>query len=105
MPAGFAQRLLDQLVKAGLLYRTNEPVQGYVPSTDGANISLADISQAVSSLSYGRSALKRSPKITAVFEKIRQMLAQYTLKDVLEPFSKETAKPQESQPPQDQTSA
>ncbi|HOT72651.1 MAG TPA: YhjD/YihY/BrkB family envelope integrity protein [Anaerohalosphaeraceae bacterium] len=104
MPAGFAQRLLDQLVKAGLLYRTNEPVQGYVPSTDGANISLADISQAVSSLSYGRSALKCSPKITAVFEKIRQMLAQYTLKDVLEPFSKETAKPQESPPPQDQTS-
>ncbi|HOK65892.1 MAG TPA: YhjD/YihY/BrkB family envelope integrity protein [Anaerohalosphaeraceae bacterium] len=94
MPVEVARRLLDHLVKGGLLCHTNEPVQGYVPSTDGAHITLADISRVVDSLSYGQADPIRNPKIVGVFEKIRQTLAQYTLKDVLEPFHKEELKTQ-----------
>jgi YihY family inner membrane protein len=101
MPPEFAQRVLDQLVKAGLLCHTIEPVQGYVPSTDGAHITLADISRVVDSVSYGRVDPIHNPRMTAVFEKIRQELARYTLKDVLEPFDKNDLK---TQPPSEESS-
>ncbi len=101
MPVDFARRVLDQLVKSGLLCHTNEPVQGYVPSTDGAHISLLDISRAVDSLSYGKADPLHNPKLVVVFEKIRQELGRYTLKDVLEPFRKEQMK---MQPLQKETS-
>jgi YihY family inner membrane protein len=92
MPVEFTRRLLDQLVKAGLLCHTNEPVSGYVPSTDGVHISLADISRAVDDLSYGRANPVDNPKMIAVFRQIRQGLANFTLRDVLEPFRKEQLK-------------
>jgi membrane protein len=92
MPVEFARRLLDQLVKAGLLCRTTEPISGYVPSTDGVHISLADISHAVDELSYGKANPADNPRMIAVFRQIRQGLANYTLRDVLEPFRKEQLK-------------
>ncbi|MEJ5260213.1 MAG: YhjD/YihY/BrkB family envelope integrity protein [Anaerohalosphaeraceae bacterium] len=102
MPVEVARRLLDQLVKGRILCHTNEPVQGYVPSTDGAHLTLADISRVVESLSYGQADPIHNPKIAAVFDKIRRELAQYTLKDVLEPFRKEEMKtPLSAVEPQD----
>jgi membrane protein len=47
MPAEFAEKMLPHLVKSGLLVRTSEPVAGYVPATDAANIKLSDIAKAV----------------------------------------------------------
>jgi YihY family inner membrane protein len=92
MPVELTRRLLDQLVKAGLLCHTSQPVSGYVPSTDGVHISLADISRTVEDLSYGRPNSVDNPKMVAVFRQIRQGLAHYTLRDVLEPFRKEQMK-------------
>ena len=38
IPPDFAGRVLDRMVKAGLLFHTNEPISGFVPSTDGTHI-------------------------------------------------------------------
>lgn len=102
MPVDFTRRILDQLVKSGLLCHTNEPIQGYVPSTDGAHITLADVARTVDSISYGQADPQKNPKIIGVFEKIRQELARYTLKDVLEPFDKKELK---TEPPQEVASS
>jgi len=92
MPIEFARKVLDQLVKAGLMCRTNEPADGYVPSTDGVHISLADISRTVDELSFGRANSIENPRMISVFHEIRQNLANYTLRDVLEPFRTEQLK-------------
>lgn len=92
MPVEFAHRVLDQLVRAGLMCHTNDPVAGYVPSTDGVHISLADVSRAVDELSYGQANSVENPRMIGVFQEIRQDLSKYTLKDVLEPFRKEQLK-------------
>jgi len=89
MPVEFTQKVLDQLVKGGLMCRTTEPVSGYVPSTDGVHISLADVSRTVDELSYGQAKPVDNPKMVGVFHEIRQNLSNYTLKNVLEPFRRE----------------
>ena len=96
MPLEFARKVLDQLVKAGLLCHTNDPVEGYVPATDGMHISLTDISRSVDELSYGQANLLDNPRMVGVFREIRRQLSNYTLKDVLEPFNKEQLKKEEA---------
>lgn len=89
IPPDFASRVLDRMVKANLLVHTNEPVSGYVPSTDGAHISLADIHDAVTQVSFAQPLKWESPKAGKVFAQIRELLGRYTLKDVLDPWQKE----------------
>jgi membrane protein len=89
IPPDFAQRVLDQMVKSGLLFHTNEPVSGYVPSTDGTHISLSDIYDAVAQVSFAQPQKYESPKAGIVFGQVREMLSRYTLKDVLDPWQKE----------------
>ena len=89
IPVEFAEKVLDHMVHANLICLTNEPVMGYVPATDGSHISLADISRAVDEVSFAQSDAVDSPRLVSVFREIRQQLANYTLKDVLEPFHKE----------------
>jgi membrane protein len=75
----FVERILDNLTRAGLLCRTTEPVVGYVPSTDGGHITLADISLAVEKSSFQT----QNPKLQQIFARIREELAKHNLKDVL----------------------
>lgn len=93
IPSDFAEQVLDRMVKAGLLFHTNEPVSGYVPSTDGSHISLADIYDAVSQISFARLLKAQNPKACTIFEQVRQVLGRYTLKDVITPWHKEHPDP------------
>ena len=89
IPPDFAERVLNRMVKAGILFHTNEPVSGYVPSTDGTHISLADIYDAVAQVSFAQPLKWESPKAGKVFSQVRELLGKYTLKDVLDPWHKE----------------
>jgi membrane protein len=75
----FIERILDNLTRAGLLCRTAEPIIGYVPSTDGGHITLADISLVVGKFSFQT----QNPKLQQVFARIREELAKHNLKDIL----------------------
>lgn len=86
LPADFAARVLDQMVKAGLLVRTVEPVIGFVPATDGAHIPLSDIYDAIAQVSFAQPQEGQNARCVAVFEKVRQLLAGFTLKDILDPW-------------------
>ena len=89
IPPDFAGRVLDRMVKAGLLFHTNEPISGFVPSTDGTHISLADIYDAVAQVSFAQPLKHETPKAGKVFGQVRELLGRYTLKDVLDPWQKE----------------
>ena len=86
LPADLTERLCRLLVAKGLLCQTDEPISGYVPSTDGAHIKLSDIAIALDSAVFEQAATEKSDKIDSVFEGVRQVLDRYTLKDVLSPM-------------------
>jgi membrane protein len=75
----FVERILENLTHAGLLCKTTEPIIGYVPSTDGANITLADVSLAMEKSSFQ----SQNPKLRQVMEQVRTELAKFNLKDML----------------------
>jgi YihY family inner membrane protein len=79
LPADFIERILENLTRADLLCKTTEPIVGFVPSTDGANITLADISLAVEKSSFQT----QNPKLKQVMEQVRAELAKFNLKDIL----------------------
>jgi len=83
MPTDFTEKILDRMVQSGLLCHTSEPTVGYVPSTDGAHISLDEISRAISEVSFAQPSAADATHIQAVFDEVCRQLSQYTLKQVL----------------------
>ncbi|MEN8126441.1 MAG: YhjD/YihY/BrkB family envelope integrity protein [Planctomycetota bacterium] len=83
MPVAFTEKILDTMVRSGLLCRTHEPSVGYVPSTDGANITLDEISKAISEISFAQADAAGQAKMLEVFEQMRMHLSRFTLKEVL----------------------
>jgi membrane protein len=83
MPVDFTDKILAHLVKAGLLCRTNEPVAGFVPSTDGSHISLDEISRTISGISFAQPK-SAGGRLRQVFDEMEQHLSKYSLKEVLD---------------------
>lgn len=79
LPADFIERILENLTRTGLLCKTTEPIVGFVPSTDGGNITLADISLAMEKTSFQT----QNPKLRVVMDHLRSEMAKYELKDIL----------------------
>ncbi len=83
MPTDFTEKVLDRLVQSGLLCHTSEPTIGYVPSTDGAHITLDEVSRAISEVSFAQPSAADANNMQAVFDELQRHLSQYTLKQVL----------------------
>jgi YihY family inner membrane protein len=84
LPADFGERILEHLTAAGLLFRTAQPRVGYTPATDGANITLAEISQAVGRASFAQADDETPAQLSAIFDAQHNELAKHTLKEILE---------------------
>lgn len=83
MPTDFTEKILNRLVQSGLLCHTSEPVVGYVPSTDGAHITLDEISRAISEVSFAQPSAADATNMLAIFDDLNKHLSRYTLKQVL----------------------
>jgi len=83
MPTDFAEKILDRMVQSGLLCHTSEPVVGYVPSTDGAHITLDEISRAIGEVSFAQPSAADATNMQAVFDELNKHMSRYTLKQVL----------------------
>jgi membrane protein len=83
MPITFTEKILETMVRAGLLCRTNEPSVGYVPSTDGGHITLDEISKAISEISFAQADATGPAKMLDVFQQMQAHLSKFTLKEVL----------------------
>ena len=80
----FGEKMLNHLVNNELILRTSEPVEGFVPARDPANIKLSDIAEAVATASIGQSHVGGPDVMQQVEQSQRSSLAQYNLKQVLD---------------------
>jgi len=84
MPVDFTDKILNHLVQTGLLCHTSEPTVGFVPSTDGAHITLDEISRTIEGISFAQPQVEGG-RLGHVFEEMGQYLSKFSLKDVLNP--------------------
>lgn len=84
VPAEFGEKMLDHLVGSELILRTSEPIEGFVPARDPANIKLSDIAEAVATASLGHSAVGQPEIMQQVAQSQQSSLAQYSLKQILD---------------------
>lgn len=83
MPEDLTEKILNHMVSANLLCRTDDPGVGYVPSTDGTHITLDEISAAISEASFAQASQSPSVQMQRVFEEVHQLLSHYSLKEIL----------------------
>jgi membrane protein len=83
IPPEFGNRILDHLVKEGMLCRTSEPRNGFIPATDGENITLADISDVVAKASYAQDEQGTPKELKSIMDKQYEILKQHTLLQVI----------------------
>jgi membrane protein len=84
MPAEFGEKILNHLVERGIVAKTSEPRVGFVPMKDPANIRLSDIAEAVAAVGFGQSASERSASLEEINKTQRDILARYSVKQILE---------------------
>jgi membrane protein len=84
LPAEFGGKLLDHLVGKGLLVATSEPHAGYMPATDGENITLAQVVEAVRDASFDQNREDDSAQLRQIIDSQHQQLSQITLKELVE---------------------
>ena len=83
MPDELGEKILDHFVRAGLLCQTDEPKVGYVPSTEGDNITLADIHDALGKASFAQGEEGSTEKLKKIVAEMRGQLDEHTLKEIL----------------------
>jgi len=83
IPAEFGEKILDHLVKSKLIVRTSDPISGFLPAKDPANIMLSDIAEAAAAASLAQSTTDRTAGMQQIAQSLRSALAQYNLKQTL----------------------
>jgi len=85
IPAEFGQKILDHLVNSKLIVRTSDPVTGFLPAKDPANIKLSEIAEAMETAGFAQPASDRWPGMQQIAQSQQSALARYTLKQILTP--------------------
>jgi len=83
IPAEFGEKLLEHLVKSGLLMKTSDPKVGFVPARDAANIRLSDIAAAVAEVGFAQVPTDQPASLEQIAQSHRNVLAQYSLEQIL----------------------
>jgi membrane protein len=82
LPADFTEKILNHLVKAGLLLKITEPAAGFAPATTAENLNLAEIYDAVRNASFAAPG-DESAVIKQITDNYRQSLTQYNVKNLM----------------------
>jgi len=84
MPGEFGGKILNHLVDKGIIVKTSEPQQGFVPAKDPANIRLSDIADAVAAVCYAQPTSEKFRDLEQIARSQRDALAKYTVKQIIE---------------------
>jgi len=84
IPAEFGEKILNHLINRGIIVKTSEPRVGFVPMKEPANIRLSDIAEAVAAVGFGQSTSERSVSLEEINKTQRDILARYSVKEILE---------------------
>jgi membrane protein len=83
LPAEFGEKILEHLVKSGLIVRTSHPAVGYFPARDPASVKLSDIAEATAAAGFAQSTTEWSPSQKQIIQAQRRLLARHNLKKTL----------------------
>ncbi|HBG27606.1 MAG: hypothetical protein A2Y10_15790 [Planctomycetes bacterium GWF2_41_51] len=85
LPGDFTDKILNHLVKEGLLVKTSEPSPGFAPATNSENIKLSEILDAVRKASFTPETEEHadSPVIRQIADDYHRTLEQYTVKNLM----------------------
>ncbi|UCE49453.1 MAG: YihY family inner membrane protein [Phycisphaerales bacterium] len=83
LPGEFGERILDHLVNCGLVVRTSDPVIGYFPGKDPANMRLSEIAEATAAAGFAQSTNEWTASLKRITQSQRRVLARHTLKETL----------------------
>lgn len=83
IPAEFGEKMLNHLVDRKLIVRTSEPIVGFLPAQDPANIKLSDIAEAVDAAGFAQSPTDQPASLQHIAQSQRDVLTQYNLKQIL----------------------
>jgi len=84
VPGEIGQRLVEQLIGRGLLARTKEPAAGLTLNRDPERIRLSDIADAVADAAFAQPHPDLQRRLYDLAQAKHALLAQRTLKDVLD---------------------
>ncbi len=83
IPAEFGTKILNHLVRSGLIAKTSDPKVGFVPAKDPANIKLSEISAVVAEAGFAQSPADQPPALGQIARQRQSILEQYNLKQIL----------------------
>jgi len=83
IPAEFGERMLEHLVDSGIVMKTSEPMLGFVPAQEPANIKLSDIAAAVAEVSFAQSPAEKSESLQQITQAQQNALARHNLREIL----------------------
>ena len=85
IPVELTEKILHSFVNYRIIVKTSEPRTGFVPARDPENISLSEVSEALASIGFAQSDAENTGSLRHVTLAGRKALAQYNLKQILEP--------------------
>ena len=89
IPVELTEKILHSFVNRGIIVKTSEPRAGFVPARAPENISLSEISEALASIGFAQSGSEKRDGLQQITLAGRKTLAQYNLKQIIEPDKKD----------------
>lgn len=83
IPTEFGEKVLDRLVEKEILARTVEPKPGFVPARAPAQITLAEITEAMATAALAQPNLHEHETLGRLLHAQRQFLAKHSLQELL----------------------
>ncbi len=85
IPLEFSEKILHHLVKAGILAKTSEPKDGFLPTRDPESIKLSEVTEAVARAGFAQNVPETSQQLEQIRQSYNANLAQYNIKQILQP--------------------
>ncbi|MFQ6034996.1 MAG: YhjD/YihY/BrkB family envelope integrity protein [Sedimentisphaerales bacterium] len=88
IPAEFSGKILDHLVNSNLIAKTSDPIVGFIPARDPANIRLSDIAEALAAAGFAQPTAPdqvggQPNSLQQIAQSQRNVLSQYSLKQII----------------------
>ncbi len=84
IPAEFVEKILNHIIRGGLVVRASEPRDGFLPAREPADIKLSQISEVVAEVGYAQSPTDAPEGLRQISRSQRELLSQYNVKEILE---------------------
>ena len=83
MPGEFTERILEDLVRTGILIKSSEPAVGFVPAQDPQNIKLSQVREAASQSGFAQKVIDQPETINKIDSSVQEILGRYNLKEII----------------------